>query len=111
MNRDDLITALITLPGTIREAEDALLDATRAVQRAKSAHGATVAALYVNEMLTGKNKETRDAQEFDATVEVRAILTEAENALAVKRANLAHLRDEFSALRAVAALLGPEVTL
>lgn len=110
MTRQDLITKLTTLPGDIRDAEESILDATRAVQRARSAHGATVAALYVNELLTGKNKETRDAQEFDATVEVRAILTEAENALAVKRANLAHLRDEFSALRAIAALLGPETT-
>lgn len=108
MTRNDLINRLLALPGAILDAEEALLTASEQAQNAKNAVTATIAALYVQELITGKNKETRDAQEFDATVQVRGALAEKEHALAVKRAHLGYLRDEFAALRSVAALLATE---
>lgn len=111
MNRHTLIADLTTAPHRIYEAESQLLSAICAQHAAKDRLADAEAALYVSGQIDGKNAEIRAAQLREHTLPLQCTLRDAETARRRCEATLAYERDTFEALRAIAALLGPDQSL
>lgn len=103
------------LLGTVRsleEAEERLLKAQAAYDRAKEALADAEAALLLGRgevQIDGKNAEVRAAQIREATAAERRAVQEASKELALARAQVEVRRQELSTWRAIARLVAGEV--
>ncbi|QTH44923.1 hypothetical protein J4772_11280 [Cohnella sp. LGH] len=105
MDKQSIINRLLALPAEIAEAEEAVLQVNGRVVLAKESLQAKEDSLLLNNVIDGKNAETRAAQVRQYTQNEREALADAELNLKNAVARLGKVRDEFRALRAVAELL------
>lgn len=108
MTRDELLFDLARLPERIREAEGALLSASRMVEHARAHLHLAEDRLLLEGLLDGKNEETRKAQLRSRTREARVAVEEAEAERDRLRVGLEYEKAKFSAARAMARLLSGE---
>ena len=104
-----LIKRLMEIPGEIRHGEAILIDLMYDLQAAKDRLTSKEAELLLSGAIDGKNAEIRNAQMRELTTTEREAVAAAERILALQRANLTALQNEFRALRSVARLLKMEV--
>lgn len=105
---DETVTRLLELPQRLDDARIALLERELEHARAKEALRAEEDRLLAAGVIDGKNEAIRTAQLRRETLSFRERVRTAEIKVEPARLALLRLQDEFSALRAVARLLGRE---
>ena len=116
--RHTLIADLLNAPERIQAIEASLIRAAQAHQNAKDEVRDLEADLLQQTNadgkpfpIDGKNEAIRSAQLREHTLPLALAVRETEVTLSAARASLAYEQNRFAALRTVAGLLGPEVTL
>lgn len=108
MTREDLIRALTEAPDEIRAAEERVLDAAAALWDAKRLLQREEDQQLLHGKIDGKNAEQRAAQLRVLTIELADAVAGREAHLETEKAALRVARDRFSALKAIARVLGGE---
>lgn len=108
LNRTGLISDLLALPAELAAAEGDLLAAQRALTTAKELLEDSEAAAVLSGAADAKNAESRTAQVRQLTEAPREAVRQAQDRANRTAIALRVLQARFSALRAVARLLGGE---
>lgn len=108
MNRENLIQRLTELPSEIADHELLILDYQTDVLNRKNVLKIEEASLVLSGKIEGKNQSERDLDLFRKTLPQRGEIQTAERRLDGCQLELRELQNEFSALRSIARLLGPE---
>src|SRR5688500_15193427 len=106
MTREQIITRLLTLPAELAAAESTLFRAQQEATRAKDALQDAEDRLRLRGAIDGRNEAARAAQLRQSTVAQQVEHRSAQDLASSAAVCLRNLTNEFSALKAVARLVG-----
>lgn len=109
MNKTELIQRLAELPAEIAQKETTVIETAQRVDKFKEALATREAELLTSGVIDGRNKETRDAQLQQHTIQERQQISVGQEAYDRARLELNQAINEFKSLRAIARLLDSEV--